>query len=173
MNEINAANGMDMNAFLDEVMAEAKRETSEEQRISSARIQVHSEKIQDKRREQLENLLEQTKEAAPGGCFRFFRSTFKIFDLLLKPLSVLTAGKLKLELGSALEKLQEAKELQHQTGLQMNEGKISKILTDLKRLLQDDFQKMEARNQTDHRETQKIMKMIEEIHDGFRNVSQP
>jgi len=171
MNDINLSNNFDINSFLDNVMADAKQGASEDNKVTSARIKVHSDKIQDKRKEQIENLMEQMKDASSGGCLKFLKSVFKIFDILLKPLSAITAGKLKLEIGAALEKLQDAKKLQHKIGLQIDESKISKALGNLKRMLQEDFQNMEVETQIDHKETQKIIQMIEEVQEGFRSTA--
>lgn len=167
MQSVGIGNNFDIETFLNNASAQASRSDLEGKKVTTARIKTHTEKIADKRQERIDNLKDQMKGASGGGCLKFLKSIFKVFDLLLKPLSLLTGNQLKLELGKALEMLQKAKIQGKLAGLKIDGKEIQQVLQGIKKVLQDDIQRVEKQEELGQKQTQKILKMIEEIHEGF------
>ncbi len=173
MNVLNLNQNIDADALLTHLMAEAAQGDREGIKASSSRIRSHSEKIQDKRQEQLDNINEQLKKAGGNGCISILKSVFKVFDLLLKPLSKMTGGVLKLELGNSLEMLQQAKTSGRLTGLQINEKELQNAIASIKKLLQDDMEQLKTYQSDQHEENQKIIEILDTVQDSFKTITQP
>jgi hypothetical protein len=167
------SNNFDLEAFINNASADFSKSDSEGKKILSARIRTHTEKIEDKRQERIDNLKEQMRAASAGACIQILRSIVKVFDIVLKPLSALTGGQLDLELGKALEVLQKAKAANKLFGLQIDGKQIQHILQNFKKLLQEDNSKLEEQNALTQKQNQRILEIIDEIHDGFNSSVQP
>lgn len=100
------------------------------------------------------------------------RNIAKVFDILLKPLSAITAGQLKLELGKALESLQKAKEQKQLMGLKIAGKEMGLALDQLKKFLQEDLDSSQQREKIQQNQEEQILKIVEELHQGFLSTQQ-
>ena len=171
MNLASLSQNTDMDSLLTHLQREAAQGDQEGIQASMTGIRSHAEKIRDKRQEQLDNINQQLKKAGGNGCITVLKSVFKVFDLLLKPLSALTGGQLKLELGKALEFLQKAKDSGRLAGLQIDEKEMSQAIAGIKRLLQDDMSQMKNLQQEQHEQNQKVLQILNSLQDSFRNTT--
>lgn len=163
---------MNLDQVIHHLSEQISQSESEDNRVQTARIRSHKERIQDKRQERLDNLKEQMRPAAKGGCIGFLRSIVKVFDILLKPLSAITAGQLKIELGKALEMLQKSKEQKHLFGLRIQGAEITLALNNLKKFLQDDLDSVKANEKITQAQEDQLLKIIDEIHQGLVSTQQ-
>ena len=170
MTFIGSVKSLDLESFVNGIAADSGQGALESNRAASIRVKSRSEKIQEKREEKIQNLLGQMKGASGGGCLKIFCGLIKVFDLLLKPLSLVTGGQLKLELGKALDALQEAKKQKTLFGLRIDGDQISKALEGLKKLLQDDFQRMESGEAAKAKDQERIMEILEELQRGLQTA---
>ncbi len=170
MNTIASLNALDMEGLINTLSSEASASAQEDRKVTGSRVHAQSERIQEKRQERLDNLQEQLKGASKGGCLKFLVAIFKVFDILTKPLSAITGGQLKLELGKVFEQLQKSKATQRLVGLQVNGEEIQKALAGLKKFLQEDIHRMKDNEAFKTQETRQILKIIDEIQDSFRTT---
>jgi hypothetical protein len=170
MDAIGLNQNMDIEFLLTQLQREASRGDEEGIKIEGVRIHAHAERIQDKRQEQLENIKRRLKGAHPNACLKFFATVFKVFDLLLKPLSAITGGQLKLELGKALEMLKQAQLNGRLMGIDIDGEQIKGAIQELKNLLQQDMERIS--NQQDRSETQnqQILKILDALEQGFEST---
>lgn len=171
MNTVNLNQNLDMDSLLTQLQREAAQGDEESHKVQRARIQTHGERIQDKRQEQLDNIKQRLEGAHPNACLKFFASVFKVFDLLLKPLSVVTGGQLKLELGKALENLKRAQLEGRLLGIDINGEQIKGALQELKNLLQQDMQRMNEKQDLSEEQNQQILKILEALEQGFESAA--
>lgn len=167
MNQIAPAQSLDIDSLINNLQVDANKSEIETNKASSAKIRTQAEKIKEKRQEQLDNIKERMKGASGGGCLKFLKTIFKVFDLLLKPLSAITAGQLKLELGKVFERLEKAKANGKLLGLQINGEEIQGALQDLKKIFEQDTQRYQNQEELSHQQNQRIITIIEEVHDSF------
>ena len=170
MDALGLNQNFDMESLITQLQRETGRNESESLKIEAARIYNHAEKIQDKRQEQLDNIEQRLKGAHPNGCLKFFATVFKVFDLLFKPLSTLTGGQLKLELGKALEMLKQAQVSGRLLGMEINGEQISGALQQLKNLLQQDMERISDRQFHDEKQNQQILKILDTLEQGFAST---
>lgn len=174
MNAIGTGNQMDLEGLMNQIGADAGRSAREDQKVSGSRIKAQTEKIQEKRRDRLDNLREQMEGAAKGNaCLKVFKSFFKVFDILTKPLTAITGGQLKLELGKIFETLQQAKETGRLEGLKIDGKELQQGLMGLKKLLSEDSQRVKDGEDLQSQGTQQIQNILDDIHDSFQAVNRP
>lgn len=168
MAEVTGTQGFNVESFINNVSADMAASDIEEKKATKARIKTHTEKISDKREERIKNLQDQIKGVSSGGgCFKFLSVVFKILDFLVKPLSALTLNQLKLDLSKTLDMLKDAKNQKALLGLKINGQDILKSLQGLKKLLQDDMQKFQTQEQQGAKDTDRILKILDEIQETF------
>lgn len=173
MNGINGSHGLDLEALINNVSKDYAQSDIDDKKVTKARVQSYSGKIADKRQERLDNLKERLKgPGGGGGCFKFLKAVFKVFDFLLKPLSAITLGKFRVELSKTLDMLKNAKHQKRLLALQANGQGILKSIQGLKKLLQDDFDRIKTQDDQSAKESQKIMQILDEIQDTFKTTSQ-
>ena len=169
MNTIGNGTHLDIEGLMNAISADAGVSAREDQKVTGSRLKVQTERIQEKRRERLDNLREQMEGAAKsGGCLKFFKAIFKVFDILTKPLSAITGGQLKLELGKIFEQLQKAKETGRLEGLKIDGQELQAALQGLKKFLQEDTQRVKETEEIHSKTDVQILNMLDEIHDSFR-----
>ena len=171
MNAVHLNQNLDIESLVMQLQREAGQGDEENLKTHRARIHSHADRIQDKRQEQLDNIKQRLEGAHPNPCLKFFASVFKVFDLLFKPLSAITGGQLKLELGKALEMLKQAQVSGRLLGIEINGEQIKGAIQELKNLLQQDMQRMS--NQQDQSETQnqQIIKILEALEQGLESTA--
>ncbi len=162
---------LDMEAFLNKSAAQLTKSSSEDKKITQARIKSHSSNIQDKRQERIEQLQEQIKGSHPRACPQFLVSLTKIFDTLLKPISALTLGKLNLELSKSLEMLLDAKGEIHFQALQIEGKEMQNAIEELKKFLQEDLNHLESTENSQNNNARSILETLDQIHQGFETSS--
>lgn len=172
MNSINLNQNVDVESLITHLQREANEGDREALKTGKARIHSHAERIEDKRQEQLDNIKERLEGASPQGCLKFLSSIFKVFDLLFKPLSAVTGGKLKLELSRAFEMLEKARVTGKLFGLKIDGEEISGALQDLKNLLQEDMQKMDNQQDLSHQQNQQVVRILENLQQSFESTLQ-
>ncbi|MDX1412112.1 MAG: hypothetical protein R3351_08130 [Nitrospirales bacterium] len=172
MNSINLNQNIDVESLITHLQREANEGDREAIKTGKARIHSHAERIEDKRQEQLDNIRERLKGASPNGCLKFFSSIFKVFDLLLKPISAVTGGQLKLELSQAFEMLKKAQVTGKLFGLKIDGEEISGALQDLKQLLQEDMRRMDDQQDASHKQNQQVVKILENMQQSFESTVQ-
>lgn len=172
MQIMNAAPTLDLDHLIQHLSEQISQGEREDKRVQGARIRSHHEKICDKRQERLDNLKEQMRSASKGGCISLLRNIAKVFDILLKPLSAITAGQLKLELGKALESLQKAKDQKQLMGLKIAGKEMGFALDQLKKFLQEDLDSSQQREKIQQNQEEQIFKIVEELHQGFLSTQQ-
>lgn len=170
MNSVSLNQNLDMDEMLLLLQRESSDSDQEAIRSSANSIRNRSQKIQEKRKEQLENIKEQLK--GPGGangCVSILKSIFKVFDLLLKPLSMITGGQLKMELGKALEMLQKAQAMGKLTNLQINHKEMGHAISSIKKLLQEDMSQMKEYQEHEQQQSLKIMEILDSLQQTFES----
>lgn len=136
----------------------------EDQKINRARIAVHAERIRDKREERIEHLKKGLRAATSGhACIKIFRPVFEVFDLLLKPLTAISAGQLRFDLSSMLDKLQQGLNQQKKLGYQIKNKQLMLVMNDLKGLLSEDFNQLDQSQQQQLSDVQRIRKILDQI----------
>lgn len=165
---------LNRNLDMDEMILLMQRESSEGDqeiiRSSTNSIRNHSQNIQEKRKEQLENIKEQLQgPGAANGCVSILKSIFKVFDLLLKPISMVTGGQLKMELGKALERLQKAQAMGKLTHLQINQKEMGHAISSIKKLLQEDMSQIKEYQEKEQQQSLKIMEILDSLQQSFES----
>lgn len=159
---------MDNEAVINQMSADLGRGNIEDKKVAEARIQAHTQRIHDKRQEHIENLKKQMRGVSGGGvCFKFLRSTFKVFDIFFKPITALSFGKLNLELGRAMDVLKQAKDNKALLGLKIKGQQAQAIIQDLKKMFADDLQSLDLTNEQSTQEADRILRIMESLHDSF------
>jgi hypothetical protein len=172
MNTVALNQNLDIDSLLTQLQKEVGKGDEEAIKTNRARMHAHAERIKDKRQEQLENIKQRLEGAHPNGCLKFFATLFKVFDLLLKPLTAMTGGQLKLELGKALEMLKQAQTGGRLLGMEINGEQIKGALQELKNLLQQDMQRISDRQQLNEAQNQQIFKILTTLEQGLESATQ-
>jgi hypothetical protein len=172
MNAVHLNQNLDIESLVTQLQREAGIGDEEALKTNRARIHSHAERIQDKRQEQLDNIKQRLEGAHPNPCLKFFATVFKVFDLLLKPLSAITGGQLKLELGKALEMLKQAQISGRLLGIDINGEQIKGALQELKNLLQQDMERIDAQQDLSETQNQQILKILEALEQGLEGTTQ-
>jgi hypothetical protein len=172
MDAVGLNQNLDIDSLLTQLQREAGQGDEEALKTNRARIHTHAERIQDKRQEQLDNLKQRLEGAHPNACLKFFATVFKVFDLLLKPLSVITGGQLKLELGKTLEMLKQAQVTGRLLGIEINGEQIKGALEELKNLLEQDMQRMSEQQTLSDKQNQQILKILEALEQGLESTAE-
>lgn len=167
MNAINPNQNLDTDALVTQLQREAYLGDLESLQSSAAKIHHHAGRIADKRKEKLENIKQRIQGAHANPCLKFFATVFKVFDLLLKPLSAITGPALNLELGKALEMLERAQINGRLLGTVIDGEKIQGALSELKNLLQQDMQRMGDQQDLTEKQQQQLFKVFEALEQGF------
>lgn len=159
---------MDNEAVINQMSVDLGQGNIEDKKVAEARIHTHSQRIHDKRQERIENLKEQMRGVSGGGaCFKFLRSTFKVFDIFLKPITALSFGKLNLELGRAMDVLKQAKDNKALLGLKIKGQQAQAIIQNLKKMFEDDLQSLDLTNEQSTQEADRILRIMENLEDSF------
>ncbi len=167
---VEPAGNFNIESFIDNVAANFGKSDIEEKKVTQSSVRIHTRSLADKRQERIKNLIDQMKGAhgGGGGCFKVLKVVAKVVDFLTKPLSMITLGQLKTDLGKTLEMLQEAKNQKKVLGIKINGESILKSLQGLKKLLSEDMETLKSQDEKSAKETERILHIIDEIHNGFR-----
>lgn len=171
--EINNVGGLDVDALINNVAADFSKGDIEDKKVAEARVNIRSRHIRDKRQERIDNLKDQMKgPSGPKGCMKVLKVVFKIIDFLSKPLSLITMKQLNVDLSKALDQLQNAKNQQKLTGLKIDGQQILKSLQGFKTLLSDDMEQLKTRDAEGAKETERVLRILDDIHDTFKATNQ-
>lgn len=170
MSEITNSQSFNVESFINNVSADMAAGDIEDKKVTKAQIHVQTKKIHDKRQERIKNLQDQIRGVSAGGgaCFKFLRVVFKILDFLAKPLSAITLNQLKVDLSKTLDNLKDAKVQQAMMGLKINGQDILKSLEGFKKLLGNDLETLKTQDEHSAKETERILKILDEIHSSFQ-----
>ena len=145
----------------------------EDKKNIESKIKIDSKKVREKRQEKIDNLTEQMKQVThkSGGCLKIVKVVFKIVDFIMKPLSLMSMGKVNVELSKTLEMLEEAKKQGKILGLKIDGEAIFKALDEVKKFLQQDYENLKTTQVQEGKEMQRMMRILDEIHETYRHVT--
>lgn len=171
--EITASN-FNMESLINEVSADLAKGDIEDKKITAKRIEAHTDNLRDQRQDRIKNLKDQIRGVHNngGGCFKVFKAVFKVLDFLAKPLSLLTANTLKLNLEKTLDQLKEAKNQKGVILLQAHGQEILKVIENLKKFLGDDMETLKKTSTLSDKETTRIRQIMDEVEESFRSTQQ-
>ena len=168
--EINAQN-INFESVVNEMATHLTQGDLENKKISKAEVVIHKEHLKDKREERIQNLTDQLKGASQGGgCFKVLKVVFKVVDLLMKPLSAITMNQLKTNLSQTLDALKEAKNQKRILGLNIKEQDILKALEGLKKLLNEDTDRLKTQENQSDQDVQTILRILDDIQSTFQTI---
>jgi hypothetical protein len=172
MSEAIPSNGLNIESLLNTISSEFSTGDSEDKKITAARIRVNTKNVQTKRQERIDNLIKQMKGVGgASGCMKIAKVVFKAIDLLIKPLSALSLGALKMDLSKSLEMLEEAKKQGRLLGLKINGQEISKALQSFKTFLQSDMQTLKQQDEQSAKDAERIVQILDEIEQTFKTTT--
>lgn len=165
--------GMDIESFINSVTANFAQGSLEDKKAIENKVKVDTKKVKEKRQEKIDNLLDQMKKVShkSEGCFKVIKVVFKMIDFIMKPLSLMSMGKVNVELSKTLDMLQEAKKQGKILGLKIDGESIMKALDDLKKFLQQDYDNLKTTQVREGKEMQKMMRILDEIHETYQHVT--
>lgn len=158
---------LNVEGLINQVSADLLKSSSETTQANKVSIQKHTQELKDKRQDRIQNLMDQMKGVASGKCVNFVKSIAKVTDFLTAPISALSMGKLNLSLSQAVEGLDEAKKQGKLAGLQINGQKISKVIENLKKFVQDDTQSLQDNDAQINKEAKQLMKILSDIDETY------
>lgn len=169
--EINSStSGLDLDAMVNKISADFSKGDVEQKKTSKANIRVNTVQMRDKREKRVQNLTDQMKGVHQNGgaCFKVLRVVFKIIDILAKPLSAISMNQLKVDLSKTLEALKDAKNQKGVMVLRLKGDQLLKVIDGLKKFLSEDTDTLNKQDAQAAKESQTILKILDEIEETFK-----
>lgn len=158
---------LNVEGLINQASADLLKSSAETAQVDKVSVKKHTQELKDKRQDRIQNLMDQMKGVASGKCLGFVKAIAKVGDFLLSPVSALSMGKLNGALTKAVENLDEAKKQGKLAGIQINGQKISKMIENLKKFVQDDTQSLQENDTRTNKEAQQLMKILSDIDETY------